>query len=147
MGQLRVRTAVPFSLCDMADERTLQQEVLRYMRSAAARQALRPCICPIPATMSTMKAISTTSSMTSTRSMNKRGEIIMSKYQVTIHFPDGDEELEDLYDTEEEAREAALYAISCWDTGSETLPERRRAPSGRAPSPSSLLCSGRYGAS
>lgn len=45
----------------------------------------------------------------------------MSKYQVTIHFPDGDEELEDLYDTEEEAREVALYAISCWDTGSEIL--------------------------
>ena len=45
----------------------------------------------------------------------------MSKYQVTIHFPDGDEELEDLFDTEEEAREAALDAISSWDTGSEIL--------------------------
>ena len=32
----------------------------------------------------------------------------MSKYQVTIHFPDEDMEPEDLYDTEEEAREAAL---------------------------------------
>lgn len=45
----------------------------------------------------------------------------MSKYQVTIHFPGEDMELEDLYDTEEEAEEAALYAISRWDTGSEIL--------------------------
>ena len=45
----------------------------------------------------------------------------MTKYQVTIHFPDEDMELEDLFDTEEEAREAALDAISAWDTGCETL--------------------------
>ena len=45
----------------------------------------------------------------------------MTKYQVTIHFPDEDMELEDLYDSEEEAREAALYAISCCEVGAETL--------------------------
>jgi len=45
----------------------------------------------------------------------------MTKYEVTIHFPDEDMTLEDLFDTEEEAREAALYAISCWDSGCETL--------------------------
>ena len=45
----------------------------------------------------------------------------MSKYQVTIHFPDGDYELEDLFDTEREAEEAACEAIGAWDTGCETL--------------------------
>ena len=45
----------------------------------------------------------------------------MSKYKVTIHFPDEDLELEDLYDTEEEASEAALEAISACETGAETL--------------------------
>lgn len=46
----------------------------------------------------------------------------MTKYRAIVTYPDGDEEiLEDLFDTEEEAREAALYAISCWDTGSEIL--------------------------
>ncbi len=44
------------------------------------------------------------------------------KYRVTVTYPDGDEEiLEDLFDNEDEAREAALYAISCWDTGAEIL--------------------------
>ena len=46
----------------------------------------------------------------------------MSKFRVTVTYPDGYEEiLEDLFDSEEEAREAALYAISCWDVGAETL--------------------------
>lgn len=45
----------------------------------------------------------------------------MSKYKVTIHFPDEDLELEDLYDTEDEAIEAAQQAISDCETGAETL--------------------------
>ena len=46
----------------------------------------------------------------------------MIKYRAIVTYPDGEEEiLEDLFDTEEEAREAALYAISCWDTGAEIL--------------------------
>ncbi len=46
----------------------------------------------------------------------------MSKFRAIVTYPGGEEEiLEDLFDTEEEAREAALYAISCWDTGAEIL--------------------------
>ena len=43
------------------------------------------------------------------------------KYTAIIHFPDEDLELEEEYDTEEEAEEAAQYAISCCETGAETL--------------------------
>ena len=46
----------------------------------------------------------------------------MSKYEVTIHFPDGDDNLDgELFDSYEEAQEAALEAISAWDTGCEIL--------------------------
>ena len=46
----------------------------------------------------------------------------MAKYRAIVTYPDGYEEiLEDLFDSEEEAREAALYSIGCWDTGAETL--------------------------
>lgn len=46
----------------------------------------------------------------------------MTKYRATVTYPGGEEEiLEDLFDTRKAAEEAALYAISCWDTGAETL--------------------------
>lgn len=45
----------------------------------------------------------------------------MTKYIVTIHFPTGDMELEEIYDTEEDAEEAACIAISAWNQGCEDL--------------------------
>lgn len=45
----------------------------------------------------------------------------MTKYSVTIHFPDEDMELDELFDTEAEAEEAALQAISDTRTGAEIL--------------------------
>lgn len=45
----------------------------------------------------------------------------MTKYSVTIHFPDEDMELDELFDTEAEAEEAALQAISDARTGAEIL--------------------------
>lgn len=52
--------------------------------------------------------------------MSKKG----IKYKVTLYFPDSTEddyELEDLYDTEEEATEAALNAMNDFETGAEVL--------------------------
>ncbi len=46
----------------------------------------------------------------------------MSKYTVTIHFFDGDDDLDgEIFDTYKDAQEAALEAISAWDTGCEML--------------------------
>lgn len=51
----------------------------------------------------------------------------MSKFRATVTYPDGYEEiLEDLFDSDEEAREAALYAISCWDVGAEGIHRETR---------------------
>lgn len=44
------------------------------------------------------------------------------KYQVKLIWKDGDEMLvDDLYDTEDEAHEGALYHISCCEEGAEIL--------------------------
>lgn len=46
----------------------------------------------------------------------------MSKYRVIIYFPhDDDLELEDLFDSESEAHDAALDAIHCCNVGAELL--------------------------
>ena len=46
----------------------------------------------------------------------------MAKYKVHITYPDGSQEdPDDLFDEEDEAREYALDSISCWRTGAETL--------------------------
>ena len=46
----------------------------------------------------------------------------MSKYAVTIHFPDGDHDLYgERFSSYREAQEAALEAIGAWNTGSEIL--------------------------
>lgn len=44
------------------------------------------------------------------------------KYRVVYHYPDGEEGYEeDLFDTEEEAREAGDYGCSCYALGAEIL--------------------------
>ncbi len=54
----------------------------------------------------------------------RRNTLMATKYKVIMHYSDGtDEELEELYDTETEAREAGLYAISCYHLGGEILHE------------------------
>ncbi len=45
----------------------------------------------------------------------------MSKYRVTIYAPDEEYELDELYDTEEEANEAGNTALSDIDTGAQIL--------------------------
>lgn len=46
----------------------------------------------------------------------------MIKYQIKYIYPNGNEEIEDeLYDTEDEARDAAEYGCSCYMTGGEIL--------------------------
>ena len=46
----------------------------------------------------------------------------MTKYRAVVTFPDGDEmTLEELFDNEDDASQAALNAISDWDTGAEVL--------------------------
>lgn len=44
------------------------------------------------------------------------------KYKVIMHYEDGsDEELDEIFDTEQQAHEAGLYAISCYNVGGEVL--------------------------
>lgn len=45
----------------------------------------------------------------------------MAKYKVTVHFPEGPYEVDELYDTYEDAEECALYEISCYNQGGEIL--------------------------
>lgn len=46
----------------------------------------------------------------------------MSKYQVLIHFPDGEDELQDeIFDTEEEAEEFGCDYVSCSRLRAEIL--------------------------
>ena len=46
----------------------------------------------------------------------------MSKYKVMMYYPDGTSVEEDnIFDTEEEAREHGLYCCDCYDEGAEVL--------------------------
>ena len=46
----------------------------------------------------------------------------MAKYQVLMQYSDGTEELDDeIFDTEEDAKEYGCYLVSCNRTGAETL--------------------------
>lgn len=45
-----------------------------------------------------------------------------TKYKVMMHYPDGEsEELDEVFDTESEADEEALYMCSCYHEGREIL--------------------------
>lgn len=45
-----------------------------------------------------------------------------TKYKVIMHYPDGEsEELDEVFDTESEADEEALYMCSCYHEGIEVL--------------------------
>lgn len=46
----------------------------------------------------------------------------MKKYKLIMHFADGtSDEIEDLFDTEEEASDTGAYYVGCVKTGAEIL--------------------------
>ena len=46
----------------------------------------------------------------------------MTKYKIKMIYPDGEEVIEDdIFDSYEEAEDAALYYVSCTRDGAETL--------------------------
>ena len=42
-------------------------------------------------------------------------------YKVVMQYPDGTEELDEIFETESEAEEHGLYMCSCYSTGEEIL--------------------------
>lgn len=46
----------------------------------------------------------------------------MSKYKINMIYTDGTEDIQDeIFDTEEEAREYAVYLVGCCELGAEVL--------------------------
>ncbi len=49
----------------------------------------------------------------------EKGEMTMAKYKILMHYPEGDDLEDDVFETEEAAQDYGNYLISCGRQGAE----------------------------